>query len=92
MDTTFIYNQVKAVTDSSAICSNIPDTLNTHLHDTIQVAYPQAEKIWGVTPEWGAVIIPTTVTIIVFILGYILNNFSKKKLLPSEIPCSNGLI
>lgn len=53
MDTTFIYNQVKAVTDSSAICSNIPDTLNTHLHDTIQVAYPQAEKIWGLTPEWG---------------------------------------
>lgn len=79
MDTTFIYNQIKAVTDSSIICGNIPDTLNTHLHYTIQVAYPQAEKIWGLTPEWGAVIIPTTVTIIVFILGYILNNFSKKK-------------
>ena len=79
MDTTFIYNQIKAVTDSSIICGNIPDTLNTHLHYTIQVAYPQAEKIWGLTPEWGAVIITTTVTIIVFILGYILNNFSKKK-------------
>lgn len=79
MDTTFIYNQVKVVTDSSIICGNIPDTLNTHLHDTIQVVYPQVGKIWGLTPEWGAVIIPTTVTIIVFVLGNILNNFSKKK-------------
>ena len=41
MDTTFIYNQVNVVTDSSIICGNISDTLNTHLHDTIQVAYPQ---------------------------------------------------
>lgn len=79
MDTTFIYNQIKAATDSNIIGGNIPDTLNTHLHDTIQVAYPQVEKIWGLTPAWGAVIIPTTVTIIVFVLGHILNNFSKKK-------------
>lgn len=79
MDTTFIYNQVKVVTDSCIICGNIPDTLNTHLHDTIQVVYPQVEKIWGLTPSWGAVIIPTTVTIIVFVLGQFLSHLSKKK-------------
>lgn len=79
MDTTFIYNQVKVVTDSCIICGNIPDTLNTHLHDTIQVVYPQVEKIWGLTPSWGAVIIPTTVTIIVFVLGQFLSHFSKTK-------------
>lgn len=79
IDTTFIYNQVKAATGSNIIGGNMHDTLNIHLHDTIQVVYPQVEKICGLTPAWGAVIIPTTVTIIVFILGHILNFFSKKK-------------
>ena len=78
MDTTFIYNQVKLATDSNIISGYLQDSLNVQLQDTVQVAYPQVERIWGMSPTWGAVIIPTTVTIIVFVLGHILNYFSMK--------------
>ena len=79
MDSTFIYNQVKVATDSNIISGYLQDSLNVQLQDTVQVAYPQVEKIWGQTPSWGAVIIPTTVTIIVFVLGQFLSHLSKKE-------------
>jgi hypothetical protein len=78
MDTTFIYDQVKVATDSNIISGYLQDSLNEQLQDTVQVAYPQVERIWGMSPTWGAVIIPTTVTIIVFVLEHILNYFSMK--------------
>lgn len=73
-----MHNQVKVATDRNMIGCKTLDTLNARLYDTTQVTYPQVEKICGMTPAWGAIVIPTVVTIIVFVLGHIINHFSKQ--------------
>lgn len=78
MDTTLIYNQVRIPTDINATVENIPtfpDSIHVFVGDVVNVAQETAEtqSFWGMTPEWGAIVIPTVATILVFVIGILLD-------------------
>lgn len=83
MDTTLVYNQVKVPTDINATIenlSNIPDSITVVIKDVVNVAHQTVEPdtFWGLTTEWGAIVIPTVATIVVFVVGILIDRVYKR--------------
>lgn len=64
-------------TNIRAIVGDMPDTIYVHLQDAIQVAQPEVEKLWGMSIEGGAVILPMVVSIAVFVFGVLIDRCLK---------------
>ena len=71
MDTTFVFNQVKVPTGINTVVENmpsLPDSIHVSIDNLVNVAQESVEPvtIWGLTLDWGAIIIPTVASLIVF--------------------------
>lgn len=85
LDTTLIYNQVKIPTEVTTNTTvqnmpSIPDSLHVFISDVVNVAQEKVDPttFWGMTPEWGAIVIPTVATILVFVVGILIDIALKK--------------
>lgn len=84
MDTTFVFNQVKVPTGINTVVENmpsLPDSIHVSIDNLVNVAQESVEPvtIWGLTLDWGAIIIPTVASLIVFILGLIAENIKNSR-------------
>lgn len=72
---TYYYKMLS--TNIRAIVGDMTDTIYVHLQDAIRVTQPEVEKLWGMSQEWGAVILPTVVSIAVFVFGVLIDRCLK---------------
>lgn len=84
MDTTFVYNQVKFPAEINTSVENmpsLPDSIHVSIDNLVNVAQRTVEPvtIWGMTLDWGAIVIPTVSTILVFVVGIIIDIIFKRQ-------------